>query len=117
MTSDDKALEFFGTAGFEMFHTGGGCTAFGVHLNPQDDDEGDGKFPAYAHIIVTGCFQDTDGEWAPDAIHPHDEDKVVCVGYYDEDHDGSDEDDYEICHSWEKAVDAADRLANRHRRK
>ena len=71
MTSDEKALTFFGTAGFEFWHTGGGCTAFGRHISDDPEDS--------RYVMVTATYDDGSGPVA-EAYHPHDDDTIVCVG-------------------------------------
>ena len=63
----------FGKLGFELWQTGGGCTAYGYNLGDE----------ANSYILVT------DGE---DAIAPDDDTTSFSVGLYDEanSNDGSD---------------------------
>ncbi len=95
--SDEKAMTFFGEAGFEFWNTGGNCTAFGRRLS--DDEDG-------PHILVTSVY---DGE--PEASHPDDSDTQVAVCWAP---DSESEGECVICDSWDEAVDIAIGLAERH---
>ena len=88
--NNQKALEFFGTAGFEFWQTGGGCTAFGRSINETGE----------AYVMVTDAIDE--------GFAPTDETTRLLVGFYDEDEnfDG----DYAEVTSWQDAVDAANAL-------
>lgn len=93
MTSNDqKALTFFGEAGFEFWETGGGCTAFGRNLDGGND----------AYILITA---------EGGGYHPDDNDRTLWVGYHDADTiDG----ELEVVEGWTEAVEAANRLVEKH---
>ena len=88
--TDAASMEFFGSAGFGFWQTGGGCTAFGMAIEPGED----GHPLPDSEILITA----NDG----DAHHPYDSDKALLVGLY-ADGDGVHIDLAEV-ESWEEAL-------------
>ena len=92
--NNQKALEFFGTAGFEFWQTGGGCTAFGRSINETGE----------AYVMVTDAIDE--------GFAPTDETTKYLVGFYDEDKniDGN----YIETDTPQSAVNAANALSGEH---
>ena len=67
--SDESYLRAFGTLGFELWQTGGGCTAFGYRINRFE-----GRTVEAPYMMVT----DSEGCEAPDGTSA-----AVILGYYD----------------------------------
>jgi hypothetical protein len=83
--------DVFESAGFSWWHTGGGCTAWGLNARPGDNDS--------PYAMITGG----------DATIPESDDEVIILGFYGEDGDYIEDQDFPITRAGAEAAVAAAR--------